>query len=49
MGEVPTEAAKRELAEETGLSTQNIVYLGAFNQTPQCFRICVTYLPQTNW
>ncbi|MEK7458632.1 MAG: NUDIX hydrolase [Patescibacteria group bacterium] len=37
MGEVPTEAAKRELAEETGLSTQNIVYLGAFNPNPAMF------------
>ncbi len=33
-GEEPLEAAKRELREETGLSANNIVYLGEMYTTP---------------
>lgn len=33
-GELPLEAAKRELREETGLSANNIVYLGEMYTTP---------------
>ena len=33
-GELPLDAAKRELREETGLSANNIVYLGEMYTTP---------------
>ncbi len=33
-GEIPLDAAKRELREETGLSANNIVYLGEMYTTP---------------
>ena len=33
-GEIPLDAAKRELREETGLSANNIIYLGEMYTTP---------------
>lgn len=40
-GEEPSDCARRELAEETGYSTQNLTYLGGFYTSPG---FCTEYM-----